>query len=56
VTAKQLVAENNPYIDQGLASALLANHRFSEAIPQAQLAIAEWTPEGGRDAELHGWC
>ena len=30
---------------------LLANDRFSEAIAQAQLAIAEWTPDGGRDAE-----
>jgi class 3 adenylate cyclase/TolB-like protein/Tfp pilus assembly protein PilF len=51
MTAKQLVLENR-YINQALAYGLLANDRFSEAIAQAQLAIAEWTSDGGRDAEI----
>jgi adenylate cyclase len=52
VTAKQLTATTNLVLDQGLAYALLANDRFPEAIAQAQLAIAEWPPEGGPDAEV----
>jgi hypothetical protein len=46
------VTGTNPYINQDLANALLANDRFPEAVAQAQLAIAEWTLEGGRDAEV----
>jgi class 3 adenylate cyclase/TolB-like protein len=52
MTAKQLIAETSPLVDQNLAYALLANDRFPEAIAQAQLAIAEWTSEGGPDAEV----
>jgi hypothetical protein len=52
ITAKQLVGEPTPYIDQTLAYGLLANDRFAEAIAQAQLAIAEWPPDGGADAEV----
>jgi TolB-like protein/predicted Zn-dependent protease len=52
VTAKQLVAETSPHIDQNLANALLANDRFPEAIAEAQLAIGEYPPEGGFSAEL----
>jgi tetratricopeptide (TPR) repeat protein len=47
MTAKQLIAETSPYIEQGLANALLANDRFPEAIAQAQLAMGEWPAEGG---------
>jgi class 3 adenylate cyclase/TolB-like protein len=52
ITAKQLVGETSPYIDVALAYGLLANDRLAEAIAQAQLAIAEWPPEGGADAEV----
>jgi adenylate cyclase len=53
IIAKQLRgAETNPLIDQDLASALLATDRFPEAVAQAQLAIAEWTSEAGRQAEV----
>jgi adenylate cyclase len=52
MTAKQLAAKTDLVLDQGLAYALLANERFPEAIAQAQLAIAEWPPEGGPDAEV----
>jgi hypothetical protein len=52
IAAKQLVSETSPYIDQSVALGLLENGRFSEAIAQAQLAIAEWPAEGGRDAEV----
>jgi class 3 adenylate cyclase/TolB-like protein/Tfp pilus assembly protein PilF len=61
MSAKRLVAGTNPapalsgsaaYLDQDLANALLTNNRFPEAVAQAQLAIVEWTSEGGRDAEV----
>jgi class 3 adenylate cyclase/TolB-like protein/Flp pilus assembly protein TadD len=52
MTAKQLSDETSLVLEQGLASALLANDRFPEAIAQAQLAIAEWPPGGGLDAEV----
>jgi class 3 adenylate cyclase/TolB-like protein/Flp pilus assembly protein TadD len=52
IAAKRLVAETSPYIDQSLALGLLANDRFPEAIAQAQLAMAEWPTESGRDAEI----
>lgn len=52
VTAKRLIAETSPAIDQHLANGLLANGRFPEAIAEAQLAIGEYPPEGGRTAEL----
>jgi tetratricopeptide (TPR) repeat protein len=40
-----------PLIDSNIATALLANDRFPEAIAQAHLAIAEYPPESGRNAE-----
>ena len=42
-TAKQLAVPNDAvdFIDANIAVALLANDRFSEAIAQARLAIAE---------------
>jgi hypothetical protein len=52
ISAKQLVVETSPYIDQSLALGLLVNDRFPEAIAQAQLAMAEWPTESGRDAEF----
>jgi adenylate cyclase len=52
MTAKRLIAETSPFVDQSLACGLLANDRFPEAIAQAQLAMAEWTSEGGPDAEI----
>jgi tetratricopeptide (TPR) repeat protein len=52
IAAKQLVAETSPYIDQSLALGLLVNDRFPEAIAQAQVAMGEWPPDGGRNAEF----
>jgi tetratricopeptide (TPR) repeat protein len=52
MAAKQLMAGTSPSVDQDLAYALFANDRFPEAIARAQLAIAEWTPEGGPDADV----
>jgi adenylate cyclase len=52
VTAKKLSAETSLFFDQHLAYALLANDRYPEAIAQAQLAMGEWPPDGGRDAEV----
>ena len=50
-TAKQLVVEGDPLIDASLAAGLLANDRFPEAIAQAHLAMAEFSPDAGRDGE-----
>ena len=50
-TAKQLAVEGDPLIDASLAAGLLANDRFPEAIAQAHLAMAEFSPDAGRDGE-----
>jgi tetratricopeptide (TPR) repeat protein len=52
MTTKRLVMETSPFMDQDLATGLLANDRFPEAIALAQLAIAEWSPEVGRNIEF----
>jgi tetratricopeptide (TPR) repeat protein len=41
----------SPYFGQSLALALLGNDRLPEAIAEAQLAIAQWQSNAGRDAE-----
>jgi tetratricopeptide (TPR) repeat protein len=53
MTAKRLVTETEPVelIDQSIATALLANGRFPEAIAQARLAIAQYTREHGLNGE-----
>jgi DNA-binding winged helix-turn-helix (wHTH) protein/tetratricopeptide (TPR) repeat protein len=50
-TARQLFVGNNPLMDSSLAGGLLANGRFPEAIVQAHLSMAEFSPDAGRDAE-----
>jgi DNA-binding winged helix-turn-helix (wHTH) protein/TolB-like protein len=50
-TARQLFVGNNPLMDSSLAGGLLANGRFPEAIAQAHLSMAEFSPDAGRDAE-----
>jgi adenylate cyclase len=55
VTAKRLAATDafiTQLLDANLAIALVANERFTEAIPQARLAIAGFTSQNGRDAEI----
>ena len=56
ITARRLVGYGTDFIvqvlDANLAIALVANERFSEAIPQARLAIAGFTSQNGRDAEI----
>jgi TolB-like protein len=60
MTAKRLVSEagefvdqNTPFIEQSVASGLLANDRFPEAIAAAQLAITQWpSQDAGRSAEF----
>jgi class 3 adenylate cyclase/TolB-like protein/tetratricopeptide (TPR) repeat protein len=50
---QQMGADTSPSVDQDLASALLANDRFPEAIAAAQLAIAQWTTvDASRSGEL----
>jgi TolB-like protein len=51
--ARQLITDTEPVplINSNIASALLANDRFTEAIVQARLAIAEYPPESGREGE-----
>ena len=55
VSAKQLISltgvEPIALVDASLAMGLLVNDRFPEAIAQARLAIGEYPPEGGRNAE-----
>ncbi|MDB4971651.1 MAG: Guanylate cyclase [Myxococcales bacterium] len=53
LTARRLALQSDPVssIDSNIAMALLATGQFPEAIAQAQLAIAEFTPESGRIAE-----
>jgi tetratricopeptide (TPR) repeat protein len=55
MAAKRL-ATDTEFIQQllgaNLAVALVANDRLAEAIPQARLAIAGFTSENGRDAEI----
>jgi adenylate cyclase len=55
VSAKRLIAitgvDSVAPIDWSLAMGLLVNDRFPEAIAQARLAIGEYPPEGGRNAE-----
>jgi adenylate cyclase len=55
VSAKQLISimgvEPIALVDASVAMGLLVNDRFSEAISQARLAIGEYPPEGGRNAE-----
>jgi tetratricopeptide (TPR) repeat protein len=52
-TAKRLGgAPPSPFFGQSLAFGLLANDRFPEAITEAQLAIAQWQSNVGRDAEF----
>jgi DNA-binding winged helix-turn-helix (wHTH) protein/TolB-like protein len=53
LTAKQLAAGSDPVyaIDTYIALELLATERFSEAIPQARLAIGEFPPDSGRWGE-----
>jgi DNA-binding winged helix-turn-helix (wHTH) protein/TolB-like protein/tetratricopeptide (TPR) repeat protein len=50
-TARQLTVGNNPLMDSSLAAGLLANGRFPEAIAQAHLSMAEFSPDAGRDGE-----
>jgi hypothetical protein len=50
-TARQLTVGNNPLMDSNLAAGLLANGRFPEAIAQAHLAMAEFSPDAGRDGD-----
>jgi hypothetical protein len=38
-------------MDSSLAAGLLANGRFPEAIAQAHLSMAEFSPDAGRDGE-----
>jgi class 3 adenylate cyclase/TolB-like protein/tetratricopeptide (TPR) repeat protein len=54
MTAKRLAAETNPVYasDEGIALALAASERWSEAIAQARLAIAEAPPASGWVAEM----
>jgi adenylate cyclase len=54
LTAKRLALGIEPVQqdDSNIAVALLANDQFPEAIAQARLAIAEFSPESGRDAEV----
>jgi tetratricopeptide (TPR) repeat protein len=54
VTAKELVTGTEPIalFDAQIASALLANDRYPEAITQARLAISEYPPGTGRNAEF----
>src|SRR5262249_47179576 len=47
-----LISDAVQFIDANIAIALLANDRFSEAVAQARLAIAQFPPESGRDAEF----
>jgi TolB-like protein/tetratricopeptide (TPR) repeat protein/DNA-binding winged helix-turn-helix (wHTH) protein len=59
LTANQLATGSGdigviPLIESNIALALLANDRLPEAIAQAQLAIATYPPESGRNAE-HPW-
>ena len=42
-------------IDANLATGLLANDRFPEAIAQARLAIAEFPPDSGVSPNSLGW-
>jgi DNA-binding winged helix-turn-helix (wHTH) protein/TolB-like protein len=53
VTAKQFALGTEPaqVDDTNMAVALVANDRFPEAIGQARLAMAEFSPGSGRDAE-----
>jgi adenylate cyclase len=55
VNAKRLIsatgADPVAYIDSFLTFGLLVNDRFPEAIEQARLAIGEFPPESGRNAE-----
>ena len=55
VSAKRLIsvtgADSVAPIDWSLAMGLLVNDRFPEAIAQARLAIGEFPPESGRNAE-----
>jgi tetratricopeptide (TPR) repeat protein len=56
IAAERLAATDTVFIQQmlgaNLAVALIANDRFAEAIPRARLAIANFTSENGRDAEI----
>jgi hypothetical protein len=56
VSAKRLIsatgADPVAFLDSPLALALLVNDRFSEAIAQARLAIAEMPTESGVIAEI----
>ena len=54
MTAKELVTGTEPIalFDAQIASALLANDRYPEAITQARLAISEYPPGTGRNAEF----
>jgi TolB-like protein len=54
ITAKRLALGIEPVqlVDSSLAVALLANDQFPEAIAQARLAISEFSPGNGRDAEV----
>jgi len=55
LTAKRLATDDDfihQLLDANLAIALVANDRFGEAIPQARLAIAGFTSQNGRDAEI----
>jgi TolB-like protein len=53
LTARQLAGGADPVyiIDKNIALELLATDRFSEAIAQAWLAIGEFPPDSGREAE-----
>jgi tetratricopeptide (TPR) repeat protein len=55
MTAKHLATDTEPIqqpLGANLAAALVANDRLAEAIPQARLAMARFTSENGRDAEI----
>ena len=54
IIAKELVTGTEPIAlaDWHIASALLANDRYPEAIAKARLAISEFPPGSGRNAEF----
>ena len=53
--ARQKIAPSSAgisFLHSNMAVAFLANDRFPEAIEQARLAIAEFSPKSGTDAEI----
>jgi tetratricopeptide (TPR) repeat protein len=54
LTARRLatIGDDTVSIDSSIATALLANGRFDEAISQARLASAEFSKDSGRNGEF----